>query len=84
MEGRAREKGSMYYDQVDMGKSMGSLAQRQVELIRGNVKMVDWAMAATSNKKKNNSSKSHHFNYIPFVIQPPYERAIQGPLGRVW
>ena len=43
---------SMYYVQIDMGKSMGSLAQRTVELIKGNVKMLDWAMTTTSNKKK--------------------------------
>ena len=52
---------SMYYVQIDMGKSMGSLAQRTVELIKGNVKMLDWAMTATSNKKKNSIYKSHHF-----------------------
>ena len=42
----------MYYAQVDMGKTMGSLALRQVELIKGNLKMLDWAIAIASNKKK--------------------------------
>ena len=32
---------SMYYAQLDMGKSMGSITLRQVKLIKGNVKMLD-------------------------------------------
>ena len=43
---------SMYNVQNSMGKSMESLSQRQVELIKVNVKMLDWVMVAASNKKK--------------------------------
>ena len=43
----------MYYAQVDMGKTMGSLALRKVELIKGNVKMLDWEMVAAASNKKN-------------------------------
>ena len=59
---------SMYCAQLDMGKSMGSLAQRQVELIKGNVKMLDWVMATASNKKKVAAPKITISDYIPFVI----------------
>ena len=71
---------SMPYAQVDMGKTMGSLAQRQVELIKGNVKILDWAMAIASIKKNIVAPKVTIFYYIPFVFQPPYEHAIQGSL----
>ena len=71
---------SMYYAQVDMGKTMGSLALRQVLLIKSNVKMLDWAMASASNKKNITAPKVTISDYIHFVIQPPYEHAIQGPL----
>ena len=67
---------SMYYAQVDMGKTMGSLSLRQVELIKGNVKMQDWAMAAASSKKNIIAPKITIYNYIPYVIQPAYEHAI--------
>ena len=70
----------MYNVQNDMGKSTGSLSQRQVELIKGNVKMLDWVMAIASNKKKVAALKVTILDYIPFFIQPPYEHAIQGPL----
>ena len=59
---------------------MESLALRIVELIKGNVKMLDWAMAAASNKKNIVAPKIIIFDYIPYVIQPPYEHVIQGPL----
>ena len=42
---------SMYYEQVSMGKTIGSITLRQIELMKGNVKMLDWAMAVVSNKK---------------------------------
>ena len=70
----------MCYVQNDMGKSMGSLTQRQAELIKDNAKMLDWAMATTSNKKKIPAPKVTISDYIPFNIWPPYEYAIQGPL----
>ena len=66
---------SMYNDQ----NSMGSLAQRQVELIKDNVKMLDWAMTEASNKKKVAAPKVTISDYIPFIIQPPYEHAIKDP-----
>ena len=59
---------SMCYAQVDMGKTMGSLALRQVELIKGNVKMLDWAMAANSSRKKIAAPKITISDYIPYVI----------------
>ena len=31
----------MYNEQINMGKTMGSIALRQAELIKGNVKMLD-------------------------------------------
>ena len=46
---------------------MVSLVQRQVELIRGNVKMLD-SMAADSSKKKIAAPKITIFDYIPNVI----------------
>ena len=62
-----------------MLKISQTLAQRQVELIKGNVMMLDWAAAATS-KKKVAAPKIAIFDFIPLFIQPPYEHAIQGPV----
>ena len=70
----------MSYEQVNIGKTMESIALRQVKLIKGNVKMLDWAMAIVSSKKKNPVPKITISDYIPYVIQPPYEHAFIGPL----
>ena len=71
---------SMYYEQINTGKTMGSVAQRQVGLIKGNVKMLDWAMETISWKKKIPTLKITISDYIPYVIQPPYEHAFIRPL----
>ena len=49
---------SMYYEQINIGKTMGSMAQRQAKLIKGNVEMLDWDMASFSSKKKIQPQKS--------------------------
>ena len=71
---------SMYFEQVNMGKTLGSIALRQAELIKGNVKILDWAMATVSSKKNITAPKIIISYYIPYVIQPPYEHAFIGPL----
>ena len=58
---------------------MGSIALRQVELIKGNVKMLKCAMATVSSKKKVAAPKITISNYIPYVIQPPYDHAFIRP-----
>ena len=59
---------------------MGSITQRQVELIKEKLKMLDWAMVIVSSKKKVTTPKINIFDYIPYAIQPPYEHAFVGPL----
>ena len=72
---------SMSYEQVNIGKTMESIALTQVELIKENVKILDWAMATVSSKKKKFPvPKITISDYIPYVIQPPYEHAFIGPL----
>ena len=47
---------------------MGLLALSKVELIKGNVKMLDWAMAvAASNKKNIATPKITISDYIPYM-----------------
>ena len=51
---------SMYYEQINMGKTLGSMFVRGAEFVKSNVKMLDWAMEIVSSKKKNSSPKNHH------------------------
>ena len=59
---------SIYYEQVNIGKTLGSIALRQAELIKGNVKMLHWAMAIVSSKKNIAAPKITISDYIPYVI----------------
>ena len=70
----------MYYEQVNMGKNLGSLSITQAELIKGNLKMLDWAMTTVSGKKKNAAPKITISDCIPYVIPSPYEHAFVGHL----
>ena len=68
------------YEKINMGKTLRSMSIREVELVKHNVKMLDWAMAIVSGKKKIAAPKITISDYIPYVIQPPYEHAFVGPL----
>ena len=70
----------MYYEQINMGKTLGSMALREAELVKSNVKMLDWTMGAVSCKKKIAAPKIAIFDYIPYVIQPPFKDAFVGHL----
>ena len=43
--------------------------------------MLDWAMATVSSKKKITAPKITISDYIPYVIQSPYDHAFIGPLA---
>ena len=70
----------MYYEQINMGKTLGSMVIREAELVKSNVKMLDWTMRAVSGKKKIAAPKIAISDYIPYVIQPPFTNAFVGPL----
>ena len=71
---------SMYYEQINMGTTLGSKSIRESELVQSNVKMLDRVMATVSRKKKIVAPKITISNYILYVIKPPYEHAFVGPL----
>ena len=54
MESRSHYLKSMYFEQINMGKTLGSMFIREAKLVKSNVKMLDWAMATDSGKKKKN------------------------------
>ena len=63
---------SMYYEQINMRKSIESVALRQGDLIRSNVDMQSWAIGTVLEKKKKISMpKITISNYVPHVIVPP-------------
>ena len=71
---------SLYYEQVNLRKAMESIALRQSDLIKSNVKMLDWAMATVSRNKKVAVPKITISNYVPCVIVPPNGQNFVGPL----
>ena len=70
----------MYYEQINMGKTLASMSIREAELVKHNIKRLDWAMAIVSDKKKIAALKITISDYIPYVIQPPSEHDFVGPL----
>ena len=52
---------SIYYEQINMGKTMGSITQRQVELIKGKVKNARLGYGNNFKQEEGHSSKNQHF-----------------------
>ena len=51
----------LYCEQVNLRKTMESIALRHGDLIKSNVKMLDWAMTNSIRKEKDSNAKNHHF-----------------------
>ena len=71
---------SLYYEQINMRKSIESIALRQGELIRLNVDMLSWAIGAVLGKKKVPMPKITISDFVPHVIVPPNGKSFVGPL----
>ena len=71
---------SLYFEQINMRKSIESIALRQGELIRSNVDMLARAIGIVSGKKKVPMPKITISDFVPHVIVPPNGKRFVGPL----
>ena len=71
---------SLYYEQVNMKKTMESIALRLGDLIKSNVKMLDLTIATVSGKKKVAMPKIIISDFVPYVIMPTNRQGFVGPL----
>ena len=59
---------------------MESIALRKGDLIKSNVKMLNWAIATVSGKKKVAMPKLIILDLVPYVIVPPNRQSFVGAL----
>ena len=71
---------SLYYEQINMRKSIKSIALRHGDLIKSNVDMLSWAIGTASGKKKVSMLKITISDFVPHVIVPPNGQSFVRPL----
>lgn len=69
-----------YYSRTEIVKSIGSIAQRQVELVRNTNKMIEWAVKPATSR--GGTPKLDISDFVSYHTPDPYFDALNHRLGR--